>query len=327
MRIAVTGASGHIGNVVCRKLIEQGHEVRAFFRRDTRALADLNCIKIQGDILNQSDVARLVDGCEVVIHAAAIISIHGDPTGIVYQTNTKGPENVLHCCIKAGVKKIIHISSSHAVQEHPHDQALDESRAYKQSSDFAYDYSKAVGEQIMLNGFRSGQINGCVLRPSSVVGVHDYKPSEMGKALIDFYRRKIRILPQGGYDMVDVRDVANSIVRAIEKGRSGEIYFVCGVYKTIKQIAETVHKVANVKVPKSVMPFWVLRILLPFVKLYGKVTKAAPLYTIESISALKNGHTNMRSEKAIKELGHQVRPFEETVRDFYDWQIEKGVLS
>ena len=74
----------------------------------------------------------------------------------------------------------------------------------------------------MLEGFKAGKIEGCVLRPSSVVGIHDYKPSEMGKALIDFYNRKIPMLPEGGYNMVDVRDVANSIIKAIEQGKNAE---------------------------------------------------------------------------------------------------------
>ena len=89
MKIAVTGATGHIGNVLCRILVEQGFEVRALYRSDSTAISDLNLTLIQGDVLNYKSLLELVDGCDVVINCAAIISIHGDPKGIVYKTNTE----------------------------------------------------------------------------------------------------------------------------------------------------------------------------------------------------------------------------------------------
>ena len=85
-KIAVTGASGHLGNTVCRTLLEQGFAVRAFFHSDKKALENLNVELVQGDILNPADVEKLLLGCDAVIHCAAVISIHGDPTGIVFKT-------------------------------------------------------------------------------------------------------------------------------------------------------------------------------------------------------------------------------------------------
>ncbi len=84
--IAVTGANGHLGNVVCRLLSEKGHQVRALCRSEPESLKGLPIEIIRGDVLNQADLRQLMEGCEVVIHCAAIISIHGDPTGIVFIT-------------------------------------------------------------------------------------------------------------------------------------------------------------------------------------------------------------------------------------------------
>jgi dihydroflavonol-4-reductase len=327
MKIGVTGAAGHVGNMVCRILIKDGHQVRALVHNGSDALDGLDLEVMQGDVLNKEDVKRFVQGCDVIVHSAAIISIHGDPTGIVFKTNTEGPRNILEASIEAGVKRILHLSSTHAVQELPMDEPFDETRPYKRKDQFAYDYSKATGEQIMLEAFKSGRIDGCVLRPASVVGIHDYKPSKIGTALIDFYNRKIPMLPQGGYNFIDVRDVSQTIVNAIDKGRTGEIYLMSGKYYNMKDLASEVTKACGVKTPKMVMPFWFLKLILPFVILWGKIRKAHPVFTIEAITALKLGHPNMVNKKAADELGHQVRPLSETLKDFYDWQIERGVLK
>lgn len=132
--IAVTGASGHIGNVVCRLLLDQGYRVKALYHSDFRSLKGLNVESLCGDVLNKVDLAQLMEGCDVVINCAAIISIHGDPTGIVFKTNTDGPANVLEAAYKQGVKRLIHISSVHAVEEQPRSLPFDEKRHYKTAS-------------------------------------------------------------------------------------------------------------------------------------------------------------------------------------------------
>ena len=117
MKIAVSGASGHVGNVVCRKLIEKGCKVKAFYNSDSRSLQNLDLKLVQGNVLNKSDLSKSIEYCDFVINCAAIISINGDRDGLVFKTNTEGPKNILEVAIKYGVKKIIHVSSVHAVHD------------------------------------------------------------------------------------------------------------------------------------------------------------------------------------------------------------------
>lgn len=324
MVVGITGASGHFGNVLCREFIAQGHKVKALYHSDTSAFRNLDIAKFQGNVLDKNSLIEFVKGCNVIVNSAAIISIHGDPNGIVFRTNTEGPRNILELAIEFNVKKLIHVSSTHAVIEHPLNKPFDETRAYKTAKSFAYDYSKASGEQIMLDAFRSGNIEGIIVRPSSIVGPFDFKPSELGKALMDFKERKIPILPPGGHNFVDVRDISAAVINAVEKGKNGEIYLLSGKYLSLKELASLVTKVTGVKTPKMVMPFWFMQFILPFVKLYGKITGAAPVFTKEAIYALKNGHPNMDNTKAKEELNLTCRPMEETLRDFYAWQKEKN---
>jgi dihydroflavonol-4-reductase len=324
--IAVIGASGHIGNVVCRILIAKGERVKAFYNSDKRSLEGLPVEFVQGNVLNNQDLAQLIEGCDVVINCASIIGIHGDPTGIIFKTNTQGSLNVVEMCKSKGVKRMIYVSSVHAVMAQPLSLSFDETRPYKTSSAYAYDFSKARAEQIVLDEVNKSPMEIVVVRPSAVVGPFDFKPSKLGNALLDFYHQKIPVLPAGGYDFVDVRDVAQSLVAATGNGKNGEIYLLSGKYCTLKELAQVVHKVTGKKVPQFVLPFWIMKSLLPLVSLYGKITGAAPLFTAESIDALRSGHPHMDHSKATQQLGHQCRPIEDSVRDFYQWQSSNGSL-
>ena len=322
--IAVTGANGHIGNVVCRKLLEGGYQVKAFYHSDKKSLLDLNVDLVQGDILKTEDVMRLVQDCEVVIHCAGIISISGDPDGRVFKTNTEGPHNVLKASLAKGVKRIIHVSSVHALKELPLHTPYDETRPYKEPTDPVYDFSKAKGEQILLEGAAKSSIEIVILRPSSVIGPYDFKPSLLGAALLDFYFQKIPFLPQGGYDFVDVRDVAQAAVNAIQMGRDREAYVLSGTFYNFKKFAKVIHKVTGKKVPQKVIPYRVLKMVLPLVTLYAKWTRSSLAFTRESIDIIFNGHPHMDHTKAKKELHFSSRSLEESLHDFYAWQKGMG---
>lgn len=319
-RIAVTGASGHLGNVICRTLIEQGFSVSALFHSDNKALEGLTLKRIQGNVLNQNDLETLLRGCDAVIHCAALISLNGDPTGIVYKTNTEGARNVAEVAKRLGLKKVIHVSSVHAVVEKPFDEKFDETRQYKPKGSHTYDYSKALGEQFVFETLKNSNTQLIVIRPSSILGPFDFKPSEIGKAMLILYREKLPFISAGGYDFVDVRDVATSIIAALDKGRNGEIYHLTGHYCTLKEFVHLVKKTTRGKAPTVVLPFWLLNAMIPLLRIQSKLMGMTPIFTHEMLDTLRNGHPNMNSEKAQKELAFHCRPLEESIADFYAWQ-------
>lgn len=318
--IAVTGANGHLGNVICRTLLGQGFSVSAFCYSDNKALKGLAMKRVQGNVLNQNDLETLLRDCDAVIHCAALISLNGDPTGIVYKTNTEGARNVAEVAKRLGLKKMIHISSVHAVVEKPFDEKFDETRQYKTESSHIYDYSKALGEQMVFETLKDSNTQLVVIRPSSILGPFDFKPSEIGKAMLILYRGKLPFISAGGYDFVDVRDVATSIVVALEKGRNGEIYHLTGHYCTLKEFVHIVKKITRKKTPTVVLPFWLLKIMIPLLRIQSNFMRMTPIFTHEMLDTLRNGHPNMSSDKAQKELAYQCRPLEESIADFYAWQ-------
>lgn len=318
--IAITGASGHLGSVLITELLKNDiWQIRAQFNSQRPPLDNVNISWIQGG-MNKVDIEKLIGNATIVIHCAAIISITGDKDGRVYETNVIGTQNVIDLCVTKNIQRLIHVSSTHALQEVPLNTLFDENRPHKTESDFAYDYTKAKAEQLVIEAIKKEALDAIIVRPSSMVGPVDYKPSLLGEAISDIAKRKVPAMVKGGYDFVDIRDVAKSIVNSIDKGVKGESYNLTGKYYAIKDLAQITAQIANVKAPKLVMPNWIINLSIPFITFQSKMTKKAPKFTKESIFVLKHGHPNMSNEKAKNVLGHQNRPLETSIKDLLEWR-------
>lgn len=326
MKIAITGGSGHVGTALIYKLLDLGHEVKALIHEREGAIGNLKIEKLRGSTTELADVEQLVSDVDVVIHLAALISISGDCGGLVQKINVGGTKNVVDACIAKGVKKLIHVSSIHAYQPYPHDIPLDETRGYVGKDSYAYDFSKATAQQYVLDAVKNKGLDAVVLNPTGIIGPFDYLNSPKFKMLYQFYYGQIPILTPGGFDWVDNRDVADGIIAAIDKGRVGEAYLLSGKYYTVKELSAIIGKVLNKKTPQMMMTFGVLNLLLPFVGLWGKITRTEPLYTEESLAYLKEGHPTISYQKAAKDLGYSPRPIEETLKDTYDWMKKEGFI-
>jgi dihydroflavonol-4-reductase len=327
MKVAVTGASGRIGNVVVRKLIESGHEVRVLVRRDDdRALAGLAPDRVRGDVFDEDALRALARGCEVLYHLAAVVSIHGDSDGRVRRTNVDGTRKVLEISRECSIRRVVYFSTFHVFSEFPQDEPLDETRPLAFRSNMAYTRTKAESLQWALDFSRQTGIEVVALCPTGVLGPFDFAPSPAGQMLLDFYRGKIPLLPPGGVDWVDVRDVADAAVAALNKGRGGEAYILSGQYARVSDLARCIGAVTQRPVPGHVAPDWLLRAALPFVAFYARISGKQPLFTTESLDTLRDGARVVSSEKARRELGYAARPIEDSIRDAYNWFKTNGYL-
>jgi dihydroflavonol-4-reductase len=129
MKIAITGASGHVGANLCRMLTGLGHEVKALIHNSSRGLEDLDLECIHGDVTNEADLRRLCQGCETVFHLAAFISIRQKDSRCD-DVNTLSCTRLLSAARAEGVRRIIHFSSIHAFSLLPLDGVLDEGRPW-----------------------------------------------------------------------------------------------------------------------------------------------------------------------------------------------------
>jgi len=326
MRIAVTGANGHVGVNLCKSLLELNHEVRALSHKNTQGLKGLPLELVKGDILDYQSLKILLKDVDVVYHLAARISISGDSDGMVFKINADGTQNIVNAASECSVKRLIHFSSIHAFQQKPHDILLDETRPLVESNGFAYDLSKATGERYVIQGVKNG-LDTIILSPAAIIGPSDPQPSLIGNAVLQLYHNKIPALVPGGYNWVDVRDVVSGAISAIHRGRPGEKYLLSGHWHSLEEFSELIHRYSGKKTVKTILPFWIAKLGLPFITSYSLLTKSEPLYTRESLSILSEGNRMISNTKAKNELGFIPRPFVETIRDLLEYFKMNGYLT
>ncbi len=318
MKIAVTGANGHVGVNLCKILLEQGHQVNALTHLHDQGIKHLPVCIMQGDLLDKKSLISLLTDVDVVFHLAAKISISGDHDGMVSRINAEGTINILEAAVECKIKRFIHFSSIHAFQQNPKGQLLDESRPLVEHEGMAYDRSKAAGERAVMEAVKKG-LDALVLCPTAIIGPGDPEPSMVGKAIADIYNFKMPSLVPGGYNWVDVRDVVAAAVTAIEKGRTGEKYLLSGNWHSLQELSAMIGFHSGRKTVKLVVPMWVAWTGLPFIYLYSKISGTKPTYTRESLIILSEGNRMISNARAKKELNFNPRPLTESIRDLLTW--------
>ena len=324
MKIAVTGANGHVGINLCKELAVRGHQVNALTH--SQEVRQLPVNMIQGNLLEKDSLKPLLENVEIVFHLAAKISIVGDPDGMVARINTEGTRNILAAARESGIRRLIHFSSIHAFQQHPQNQTLDETRPIVDKEGFAYDRSKAAGERAVMQAAAEG-LDALVLSPTAIIGPADPEPSLIGNAVIDIYNKKIPSLVPGGYDWVDVRDIVEAAINAIELGRTGEKYLLSGHWHSLKEFSALIGELSGRKTVSGEVPIWLARVGLPFIQAYSLVSGTKPLYTSESLTIISEGSRMISNAKARKELQFNPRALRDTLSDLLSWLKLTGQIK
>lgn len=328
MRV-ITGASGHIGGVLARALVERHYTcpVRAIFRKGQGTAADIDVEWVNGDILDKESLVTAFTGAEVVFHLAAMVSIDPGRAKEVHTTNVSGTRNVVEAALECGVRRLVHFSSIQAYNQYPLDEVLDESRDSADGPQHdAYDRSKATGEVEIRRGIDRG-LDAVILNPTGVIGPFDGGPSHMGQFFLDLHRRRIPAQIAGGFDVVDVRDVVDAAVVAETQARCGENYLLSGGWHSVRNLALLSQQVTGVPAPRLVFPMFMARVWAPFQVILDRSRGRRPLYTPAALRAMSGSNRRISSAKAQAELGFRSRPLADSVRDTYRWFDERGMLG
>lgn len=325
MMALVTGGGGRLGNVLVRRLLENGEEVRVLEPGSLpESLEGLEIDFVSGSVLDADDVARALDGVGVVYHLAAKIDLRPKKDPMMMPINIDGTRTVVEACLSRGLR-MVHTSSHHAVEREPLEEPLTEERPLALDEKCDYHRSKAVGETIVLDACGRG-LNACIVNPGSMIGPFDYEPSMIGAALIDMYFGRIPVLLDLLSDYVDVRDVADGMIAAAEKGRVGERYFLTGDVVPIMDMVSLYGELTGAKVPTRALPLWFGWVLLPFALAGSAVTKSDPFITADMLRASVSNAV-VSHDKAGRELGYAIRPLRESLTDAVAWYRERGWLN
>lgn len=321
----ITGATGFLGSAVAKELIRQKKKVVGLRLPGDKAHL-LPEVEYQlGDITKPYTLNKFFERAEgklaVVIHCAGLVTIASKDQQ-VWNVNVDGTRNVVDLCEKYKIAKFIYVSSVHAIRESEAGQIIKEEKQFSASLvKGIYGKSKAEATAYVLKAAERG-LNAMVVHPSGIIGAEDFSGGYMTEMIRAYLKGHFPCAVEGGYDFVDVRDVADGIVKCIEKGKAGETYILSNEYITVKRMFDILSKIAGKSRPHGTIPLNIVRLAAPLCEKARKAIGGTLLVTPYSVYTLgSNG--NFSHDKAENELGYTVRPIEETLADIVIW-LQKG---
>lgn len=313
----ITGANGHLGGTIVRMLNGRPVQVRGLVFGDKKKQDTGSIHYYSGDVREPETLRPLFEGCEdmetIVIHTAGIIDISNHVSPELYDVNVNGTKNILALCREYLVKRLVYVSSVHAIPEQKRGNVTGEIRDF--SPDVVvggYAKTKAEATREVLRAAQEG-LDAVVVHPSGILGPYDRSGNHLVQMVAEYLHGTLPACVKGGYDFVDVRDVAEGCLLAAEKGRKGECYILSDRYCEIREVLEIAGDVSGKK-KLPVLPLWMAKMAAPFIQLHARRKKRRPLYTAYSLHVLGTGE-RFSHKKATEELGYHPRDLKVTIRD------------
>jgi len=324
----ITGSSGHVGSNLIRELTKQNYKIRCIdFDGDHRAYEGFDVEIIKGDITQKDSLEPIFKDVEIVFHTAALINLDRRYRDQIRLVNVSGTENVCQASLNAGVKKLIHFSSVDAFYRFPIEEPLLEDRKLiNDPNAVPYDLSKADGQKIVIDYCQQG-LDASIIHPTSIVGPNDFKPGLPMQEMVNLANGKREVLPNWGYNFVDVRDLCTTAISAVSKGETGQNYIVGGDYHMYSYIAELMEEQLGRTVLLGTIPNFVSYLGLPYEYIKSLITRKPRVLTVDTLHTGKTGNKVVPSTLARSELGHNPRPIEETIHDMVSFFQKRGLIK
>jgi dihydroflavonol-4-reductase len=323
MRILVTGSTGFIGAHLCRGLLEQGHQVRAFHRPSSslRLLEGLELEYALGDLTQPETLLAAMEEIEVVFHAAAWMGGHDQP-GRQYTVTVEGTRNVLQAAQKAGVRRVIHTSSAAALgipdssSRHQEPHLINENHSWNYRPDYyPYGYAKYLAELEVQRAVAQG-LDVVILNPTVVFGAGDvYR--QTSSLVTQIAERRLSVAIEGGINCVHVTDVVEGHLAALACGVPGQRYILGGENLTHLRLLQIIAECTEAPPPSVMLPTWLVRSLAgpaSLLNAFLNLPVSPELLRLAGYCFFYDTH------KAEQELGlTQHRPVKEAVNEAYTW--------
>ncbi|HEU4511596.1 MAG TPA: NAD-dependent epimerase/dehydratase family protein [Nocardioidaceae bacterium] len=328
MKVLVTGGTGFVGARIAADLVRDGHDVRLLVRRPEQVPVSLAPYDVPvgdvvaGDVLDPVAVDAALDGCEAVVHAAAVFSLKANRSRVIRETNAQAAEIVLCRAVDRGLDPVVHISSTVALTRHggsgPDLPLGDVEWPYAQSK---------VASEIVARRLQEAGAPVVTVYPGSVYGPHDPYRGEQSERLRWILLGRFPFYPPGCIHTVDVRTVSATVVRALEPGRGPRRYVVPGDPVDADLLYGTASEVTGRRLPHLTLPPWML---LPFARSMSWLQQPLPDHWYfpadpEGVAVILRS-TVFDDEPARADLGVEPVPFDRSVRDTVVWLVEAGRL-
>lgn len=327
----VTGCTGYVGNVITKKLLDEGNRVIGFARdkeKFKKVFKDKAPTVIYGDIRNKLDIEKLFigDGPFVIFHTVAYVSIGEGDMQELFDVTVSGTQNMIDVALEKNVYKFFHISSTEAIYHglklkpdlSNYIPAPDKNRK-------GYNRAKSYADVAVLNAVKQHGLPASLILLAGVLGPGDYSNTHMTQVMVDFINGKLPASINGGYNDFDVRDFALTLPKIVENAKTGESYLFANKPDKINEVLSYIANLYGKKMPIT-LPMWTAYVGLPFLWIWSKISRKRPLYTLSSLASLK-ADTNFPLDKVKKEFGYEPRPLKETVEDHIKFLKENGMIN
>ncbi|MDQ6733356.1 MAG: NAD-dependent epimerase/dehydratase family protein [Nitrospirota bacterium] len=328
MRVLVLGGTGFLGSNLVRALLDQGDEVRALIRPGNPAptLTGLPLERVYGDLKDAESLARACHGVRIVYHTAGYYPSATIPVDTAVQHGLTQTRNVLNAVKMSGVDRMVFTSTLTTIgfPKEPGTLATEDCRFVSRFPKNPYLMSKAAMEEAVLEAAKDG-VPVVVVNPTACYGPYDSRPTS-GAQIVMIAKRLMPAYVQAPVNAIDVRDVADGMIRAATRGRIGERYILGNWNTTQKELGELMARVAGVRAPKIPVPFavarygskvgdWAFRTLL-------RRPAPVPGFFVE----MQQHMQQYDCSKAIRELDYPRHPVESAIRDALVWFRSTGYL-
>ncbi len=334
-KILVTGASGHLGANLVRRLLDEGHDLRLLLRpsSDNSAVTGLKVEHAYGDLRDADAVSAAVRGCGRIFHTAALVStLYGDDRlkRQIYDTNVGGTRHILSAALRHGVERVVVTGSFSATgydladPSRPSDETMP---FYPFERMMPYECSKAFVEHECMQAVARG-LDVRIATSCAILGPHDYKPSRMGRALCDFANRRLHAYIPGGFEFVAARDIAEGHVLTMDKGKKGEKYIFATAYTTLPEMMVLWERITGQPRPRLKLPAPLMGAIAEVVS--PLLTRLLPNFpqrlTPGAVRILRLGrHADL--SKAKRELGYQPTTIEQACEEAYEFFARRGAIT
>ena len=325
MRILVTGATGFVGNNLIRLLTQQNFDVIATARptSNMKSLKGLNVQVKHGDLTDDAFLNDLVKNVDTIVHSAALIQIGWSKLDQSLAVNVNSTRALATAAMQNDVK-FIHVSTVDTLAKATRKAPCKEDDREPTKPQCSYVVSKTRGERAILELVDQG-LNAVIVHPGFMVGPWDWAPSS-GEMMLAIANNWVPFSPGGGCSVVDVRDVADGIINAINRGKRGQRYILGGENMTYLQLWRMMAKTVGKKGPLTSMGWPAARTIGffgdVFTRLWGKEGQV-------NSAALQMGqiYHYYDSRKAIDELGYKISDVASALQDAWAWFKEYGYVK
>jgi dihydroflavonol-4-reductase len=256
-RALITGGTGFIGSNLALRLVERGWKVTILERPGASRLLleDGPFDFVTGDILQPDTLVPALQGIDVVFHTAGVVDYWRQGVERMYQVNVEGTRCVMQAALTAGIKRVVHTSSTAALGIHPNI-VVDESFSFNSKPErFVYGHSKFLAEQIVMEYVVKG-LPAVIVNPTTVIGPRDIRKVSSGVVVEVANHCLPPMIPPGGTNVVPICDAAQGHIEAAQKGIVGERYILGGENMTHLQLYQTIADVVSCGLKMKVMPHW-----------------------------------------------------------------------